>query len=122
MQLDQIVLWLDMQFSPQMADHIFRTYGIKAISSYTLNFNTKDDYDIFMHAKKAANVIFHTKDKDYIDLLARYYSPPKIILFRIPNVANKVMKEILEQYLLAALQELGNETTELIEIKHKIII
>lgn len=119
MQLSEIELWLDMQFSPHLAKHIEDTYQVKTTSSYSLGFNTANDYSIFMMARNARNTIILTKDKDFSELLMRFKSPPKIILLRVPNVSNNVMKQVLHEYLIPSLNELLNTTTELIEIKPK---
>lgn len=122
MQPEQIELWLDMQFSPQIAEYITTAFSIKATSSYTLQFNTEDDDVIFKKAKEAGNVIILTKDKDFVDLAMRFQSPPKIILLRTGNCSNQAMKSLLSEHLSFALEQLLNTSAELVEIKAKNIL
>jgi predicted nuclease of predicted toxin-antitoxin system len=116
MQLKEIELWLDMQFSPQLAKWISKTFSIKATSSYVLLYNTTEDEEIFLRAKESENVIILTKDKDFFDIQARLFAPPKIIFIRTGNCSNDKMKEIFSNYLLLALEELINTDAEIVEI------
>ena len=122
MLLNQIELWLDMQLSPQLATWITTTFSIKAISSYNLFYNTEKDELIFLKAKELGNVFILTKDKDFAELQARLLIPPKIILLKTGNCSNEKMKRILSKYLLFALEELINTSTEIVEIKPKNIL
>lgn len=67
MLLNQIELWLDMQIFPQLATWITTTFSIKAISSYSLSYNTGKDEVIFLKAKELGNVFILTKDKDFAE-------------------------------------------------------
>ena len=88
MQLKEIELWLDMQLSPQLAKWIFKTFAIKATSSYVLLYNTTQDEEIFIRAKESGNVIIITKDKDFLDIQARLSPPPKIIFLKMGNCSD----------------------------------
>jgi len=55
-------------------------------------------------------------------LQARLLIPPKIILLKTGNCSNEKMKRILSKYLLFALEELINTSTEIVEIKPKNIL
>jgi predicted nuclease of predicted toxin-antitoxin system len=116
MQLKEIELWLDMQLSPLLAKWIPKTFSIKATSSYTLLYNTTKDEEIFLRAKEAKNVIIITKDKDFLDIQARLFAPPKIIFLKTGNCSNEKMKKIFSEYLLLALEELINTEAEIVEI------
>jgi len=122
MQLNQIELWLDMQFSPQIALWITKTFSIKATSSYSIFINTEQDEVIFLKAKELKNIFILTKDKYFADLQYRLLSPPKIILLKTGNCSNEKMKDILSDHLLLALEELVNTSTGIVEIKPKNII
>jgi len=82
---EQIVLWLDMQFSPHIAPWIIKTFKVPTYSSYKLSLNTEDDEIIFLKARNAGNVILVTKDRDFPELQQRLGVPPKIIWLRIGN-------------------------------------
>jgi len=116
MHLEEIELWLDMQLSPQLAKWISKAFSIKATSSYVLLYNTTKDEEIFLRAKESENVIIITKDKDFLDLQARLFAPPKIIFLKTGNCSNEKMKNIFSEYLLFALEELINTEAEIVEI------
>ena len=116
MQLKEIELWLDMQFSPQLAKWISKTFSIKATSSQVLLYNTTKDEEIFLRAKESENDIVLTKDKDFLDIQARLLAPPKIIFLKTGNCSNNKIKKMFSEYLLLALEELMNTDAEVVEI------
>ena len=97
MQLNEIELWLDMQLSPKLAIWIESNFSIKTISSYNLFINDEKDEVIFIKAKEKGNVILLSKDQDFLGILDRLKSPPKLIWLTMGNCPNKKMKLILEE-------------------------
>ena len=65
-----------------------------------------EDLEIF-EAAKAQGVIVMTKDKDFVDLVARLGAPPQIIWLTCGNTSNARLQEILSTTLLEALELLG---------------
>ena len=64
---------------------------------------------------KVENVIFVTKDDDFITLLERLGSPPKIIWLRVGNTSNQQMRRIFTTSFdrLVSLFEAGNDLVEI---------
>ncbi|WP_210413611.1 DUF5615 family PIN-like protein [Leptospira ilyithenensis] len=54
---------------------------------------------MFFAARSKQEVIIMSKDSDFIDLLSRYGSPPKIIWIRSGNTSNESMKILLKKTL-----------------------
>ena len=116
MQLKEIELWLDMQLSPKLASWIESYFSVKTISSYDLFINEEKDEVIFAKTKKQGNVIILSKDTDFLLLIERLKSPPKLIWLTMSNCPNKQMKDILSKTLLPALQELIKTPTSIVEV------
>ena len=89
-----IEIWTDTNISPAIAKWLGEEFNITVISFYKLNFHTETDYNIFMKAKES-NVIFMTKDKDYINLLATFKAPPYIVLLKTGNISNEESRKKL---------------------------
>jgi predicted nuclease of predicted toxin-antitoxin system len=64
---------------------------------------------------KAQNIIFITKDSDFVDLVNLFGQPPQIILLTCGNTSNDRLKEILTSKLSEAL-DLLNSGESLVEI------
>jgi len=90
---DKIQIWTDTHISPTIAKWLNEQFNVVATSFYKLGFHTESDYNIFMKAKEN-NVIFITKDKDYVNLLATFKAPPYIMLLRSGNLSNSDLKTL----------------------------
>lgn len=109
-------LWIDAQLSPAVAAWINRRFKeIKASSVKSLGLRDASDLDIFQAAKKANSIIL-TKDVDFVLLINRFGSPPKILLLSFGNSRNTKVKEILEKSLMKAI-DLLNSGESIVEIK-----
>jgi predicted nuclease of predicted toxin-antitoxin system len=53
-----------------------------------------EDDQIFFEARKSADLVL-TKDKDFVTLLERHGSPPKIIWLTCGNTSDATLREIL---------------------------
>jgi predicted nuclease of predicted toxin-antitoxin system len=109
-----MLLWLDAQLSPQLASWINSTFSefvCKAIKE--LQLRDAADKDIFFAAKEARAIVI-TKDSDFINLLHRYKSPPKIIWLTCGNTSNEFLQQLLSRELHRALEFL--EENDLVEI------
>lgn len=71
-------------------------------------------FEIF-EAAKAQGAIIITKDRDFVDLVDCYGSPPQIIWLTCGNTSNTRLREILSVTLLEALQllRLGERLVEI---------
>ena len=101
-----MTIWIDAHLSPAIAPWISRTFGISAFAIRDLGLRDAEDPEIF-EAGKAQEIIFMTKDSDFVDLVERLGSPPQIIWLTFGNTSNAQLKEILTATLPRALEILA---------------
>jgi predicted nuclease of predicted toxin-antitoxin system len=101
-----MTIWIDAHLSPAIAPWISRTFGISAFALRDLGLRDAEDPEIF-EAGKAQQIIFMTKDSDFVDLVERLGSPPQIIWLTFGNTSNAQLKEILTATLPRALEILA---------------
>jgi predicted nuclease of predicted toxin-antitoxin system len=107
-------IWIDAHLSPAIATWITSTFEVTAVALRDLGLRDAEDPEIFA-AAKAQNVIFMTKDSDFVDLVERLEAPPQIIWLTCGNTSNDRLREILGSTLLEAL-ELLRSGEQLVEI------
>lgn len=73
-----MIFWVDAQLPPQLAPWLTETFGVEAFSVRFLKLRDAEDEDIFTKAK-TANVVLISKDSDFVELIQRFGSPPKLI-------------------------------------------
>lgn len=61
-----------------------------------------EDYEIFEAARKSDALIL-TKDADFLHLLERYGSPPKVLWLTCGNTSEVALQQLLAKHLLSAL-------------------
>ena len=110
-----MTIWLNAHLSPAIAVWITATFGITAIAVRDLGLRESEDTHIFDAAKAAGDVIFMTKDRDFIELVERYGSPPQVIWLTCGNTSNDRLKEILTATLPNAIEllRLGERVVEI---------
>ncbi len=108
-------LWLDAQLSPLLAEWISDHFPVSAVALRELGLRDAEDQQIF-DAARDQDVIVMTKDRDFVLLLERCGSPPKVIWIRCGNTSNERIKEILSRQLKTAL-ELLEGGDSLVEIR-----
>ena len=69
------MIWLDAQLSPRVAGWIRETLGHDAKALRDIGLRDAEDEEIFQRGKHD-DVILLTKDKDFVDLVARLGPPP----------------------------------------------
>jgi predicted nuclease of predicted toxin-antitoxin system len=104
---------LDAHVPPSLASWIASQYNIECYSAKFLNLCAAEDKEIFKLARER-NAIVITKDDDFVSLLIRNGSPPKVIWLTCGNTSKDRLREILSEKLLHALALL--EQTDLVEI------
>lgn len=104
---------LDAHLPPSLAPWIISTFRLECFSANYLNLQNSEDNEIFMKAR-AINGIVITKDDDFVSLLNRKGSPPKVIWLTCGNTSKNRLKEIFISHLLPALEFL--QTSDLVEI------
>ena len=107
-------IWIDAHLSPAIATWITNTFGVTALALRDLGLRDAEDTEIF-EAAKAQEVIFMTKDSDFVDLVDRLGEPPQIIWLTCGNTSNARLREILSSVLPESL-ELLRSGENLVEI------
>ena len=104
---------LDVHIPPSLALWITSNFQLECYPATYLNLREAEDNEIFSIARDR-NAIVITKDDDFVSLLTRYGSPPKVIWLTCGNTSKSRLKEIFELNLLKAIQLL--QSTDLVEI------
>lgn len=108
-------LWLDAQLSPYLASWIEGNFKIETRAVRDLGLRDAVDSVIFQKARDADAVVI-TKDRDFVELLLRHGSPPKVLWLTCGNTSNPALRTILAQRLPVAVQMLKTGET-LVEIR-----
>jgi predicted nuclease of predicted toxin-antitoxin system len=98
-------LWIDAQLPPSLALFL-RDNGYDAIAVRDLGLRDADDQKIFMSARMADAIVI-TKDSDFIDLLHRMGSPPKVLWLTCGNTSYAQLRSIFGIHLKRALDLFG---------------
>lgn len=109
-----MIIWIDAQLSPAIAEWINQKFKVDAIAVRDLGFRDANDNTIFEAARKESAVVM-TKDADFPKLLEMRGAPPKIIWLTCGNTSNSFLKKILTRTLPKAI-ELLNSGEDLVEI------
>ncbi len=97
-----MTIWIDAQLSPSIAAWITENFEIEALALRDLGLRDSEDEEIF-EAAKNENAVVMTKDSDFVSLLDRLGSPPKIIWLTCGNTSNSNLKRILNSTLQDAI-------------------
>lgn len=108
------MLIIDAQLSPHLAKWVTDQFGTPCFSARFLNLRDADDEEIFF-AARGRNAVVISKDDDFIKMLKRHGSPPKVIWLTCGNTSNQRLRELFSQNLMSALQQLeaGEEWIEI---------
>lgn len=102
-----MTVWLDAHLSPGIARWLSETFDVTALPVRELGLRGAEDDEIFFAARKAADVVI-TKDIDFVNLLERHGSPPKIIWLTCGNTSDAALREILTAKFREALALLAS--------------
>jgi len=97
-----MIFWIDAQLPPQLALWLRKTFLVEAFSLRDLGLRDAEDREIFTRAKAEKTIII-TKDRDFLELVYRFDSPPQILWVTCGNVTNRNLKLIFTQTFLSAL-------------------
>ena len=109
-----MTIWVDAQLSPRIARWIAANFSLQTQPLREIGLRDAEDEDIFM-AARAADVVVLTKDSDFVRLLERHGSPPKVLWLTCGNTSDAALQQILGQHLATALSLLGSGE-DLVEI------
>ncbi len=73
-----MTIWVDAQLPPAIAAWITTTFGVVAVAVRDMGLRDAEDQDIFA-AAKARDAVVMTKDRDFVELVQRHGSPPRVI-------------------------------------------
>lgn len=104
---------LDAHLPPALCVWISETFAIPCFSAQFLNLRQAEDEEIFAYSRTKGAIVI-TKDDDFVSLLNRFGSPPKVIWLTCGNTSKSRLKEILGANLGPALTLL--EANDLVEI------
>jgi predicted nuclease of predicted toxin-antitoxin system len=109
-----MTVWLDAHLSPGIARWLSETFDLTALPVRDLGLRGAEDDQIFFEARKSADVVI-TKDVDFVTLLERHGSPPKIIWLTCGNTSDSALREILTAKFREALRllESGENLVEI---------
>lgn len=117
MRLSDHIYWIDANLPPKTADWLAEAFDVKAEHVFFMNFLSADDSEIFERAKNSKdNVIIITKDEDFIELIIKKKSPPKIIWLTAGNISNKQLKTLLLANFKTAVITLQSPHEQYVEI------
>ena len=97
-----MTIWVDAQLSPRTARWISEQFSLESQALRDLGLRDAEDYEIFQAARKSDAVIL-TKDADFLHLLERYASPPKVLWLTCGNTSEGALQQLLAKHLLAAI-------------------
>jgi predicted nuclease of predicted toxin-antitoxin system len=100
-----MIIWIDAQLPPTLAEWIVETFGVTAVSLRELGLRDAKDIEIF-EAARQPNVVIMSKDSDFVDLVCRLGAPPQILWLTCGNVTNRNLKQLLKATLLIAINQL----------------
>ena len=98
-------IWVDAQLPPTLANWLSSTFGLEASALRDLLLRDAQDIEIF-EAARVENAVILTKDSDFIDLVCRLGTPPKILWLTCGNVTNRNLRQLLSATLPDALEQL----------------
>jgi predicted nuclease of predicted toxin-antitoxin system len=102
-----MTIWLDAQLSPALAAWIAATFGVDCHAVRDLGLRDAKDSLIFQ-AARAAEATVMTKDSDFVELLTRLGSPPKMLWLTCGNTSNAHLRHLLSRLLPRAIKMLDD--------------
>jgi predicted nuclease of predicted toxin-antitoxin system len=109
-----MTIWVDAQLSPRTAGWISDQFSFESKALRDLGLRDAEDYGIFEAARKSGTVIL-TKDADFLHLLERYGSPPKVLWLTCGNTSEAALQQLLGKHLDSAI-DLLESGESLVEI------
>jgi len=89
-----LILWLDAQLSPYLAQWLSSEFGVEAKPVRELGLRDARDREIFLAAREAGAIVL-TKDSDFVLLLEQLGPPPQVLWLTVGNTSNARLKEVL---------------------------
>lgn len=114
----KLLVWIDMQLPPVLADWLAARFSVEAVHISTLGLDRATDKQVFDAARQQGTVIL-TKDADFGVIVNRLGPPPQIVWLRFGNRTTPALKNTLELLLPQALQlvQAGEALIEIAEAR-----
>ena len=115
-----MIVWVDAQLPPQVAQWLAERFNIEAKALRELGLRDASDKDIFA-AARAAQAVILTKDRDFVDMAIILGTPPKVIWLTCGNCTNRHLRDVvLTQFDKAlALLESGEDIVEIEDVRDR---
>ncbi|MFZ2961380.1 MAG: DUF5615 family PIN-like protein [Candidatus Ozemobacteraceae bacterium] len=97
--------WVDAQLPPSLALWLSETFQVEAVSLRDIGLRDSKDKEIFDSAK-LQDIVVISKDSDFLDLITRLGSPPRLLWVTCGNVTNRKLREHFWSSFPKALQML----------------
>jgi predicted nuclease of predicted toxin-antitoxin system len=111
-----MIFWLNAQLPPSLANWLTATFGVSAVTLRDLGLRDASDIEIFNAARaNGIGTVVVTKDRDFIDLVVRFGSPPQILWLTCGNMTNRDLQQIFISAFPKAI-DLLNEGESIVEI------
>lgn len=110
-----VKIWIDAQLSPALASWLTDHFAVEAVHLKELNLVNSSDPAIFNLARNAGAIIL-TKDRDFVELVHRHGTPPRVIWITCGNTSNREMMRVLETTFRRACELLASGEI-MVEIK-----
>jgi predicted nuclease of predicted toxin-antitoxin system len=95
-------LWIDAQLSPGIARWINANFSVECSAVRDLALRDATDREIFDAARRESAVVM-TKDRDFVDLVNHFGTPPQVLLLLCGNTSNARLRQILGDTLHQAI-------------------
>ncbi len=117
MRLNDYIYWIDANLPPNTAEWLKETFKVKAEHVFFMKLLSAEDNEIFQNAKNSKDsIIIITKDEDFVELVLKKKSPPKIIWITAGNLSNKQLKTLLLANFKTAVTKLHSPQEHFVEI------
>ena len=90
----RMTIWLDAHLSPAVARWLTQTFSLTALPVRDVGFRDAEDEESFFAARKSADIVM-TKDADFVTLVRRNGSPPKVIWLTCGNTSDAALRALL---------------------------
>jgi len=112
----RVRLWLDAQISPRVGTWIEASFEVESLIAVQSDpeLRALPDETIFALARSQSAIVV-TKDRDFVEMVERMGTPPRVIWLTCGNTSNAVLREILAEALPNAFKLLA-EGEPLVEI------
>lgn len=74
-----MIIWVDAQLSPAIAEWIVKEFSIEAKAIRDIGLRDAEDEEIFIAARKLESIIILSKDIDFVKLIESRGTPPFLI-------------------------------------------